>query len=109
MASFDFDLFVIGAGSGGVRAARVAATAGAKVAVAEEFRIGGTCVVRGCVPKKLLVYGSEYAKAFEDAKGYGWTVEWARFDWAVLRVMSPAKSTASRGFIYAISTTRAWR
>ncbi|MBU6406089.1 MAG: glutathione-disulfide reductase [Alphaproteobacteria bacterium] len=85
MASFDFDLFVIGAGSGGVRAARVAATAGAKVAVAEEFRIGGTCVVRGCVPKKLLVYGSEYAKAFEDAKGYGWTVEWARFDWAVLR------------------------
>jgi glutathione reductase (NADPH) len=63
----------------------VAATAGAKVAVAEEFRIGGTCVVRGCVPKKLLVYGSEYAKAFEDAKGYGWTVEWARFDWAVLR------------------------
>ena len=85
MANYDFDLFVIGAGSGGVRAARIAAMAGAKVAVAEEFRVGGTCVIRGCVPKKLLVYGSEYAKAFQDAKGYGWTVEWARFDWPTLR------------------------
>jgi glutathione reductase (NADPH) len=85
MASFDYDLFVIGAGSGGVRAARIAAMAGAKVAVAEEFRVGGTCVIRGCVPKKLMVYGSEYAKAFQDAKGYGWTVEWARFDWPTLR------------------------
>jgi glutathione reductase (NADPH) len=85
MSQYDFDLFVIGAGSGGVRAARIAAMAGAKVAVAEEFRVGGTCVIRGCVPKKLLVYGSEYAKAFQDAKGYGWTVEWARFDWATLR------------------------
>jgi glutathione reductase (NADPH) len=85
MASYDYDLFVIGAGSGGVRAARIAAMAGAKVAVAEEFRVGGTCVIRGCVPKKLLAYGAEYAKAFQDAKGYGWTVEWARFDWAALR------------------------
>ncbi len=85
MASYDYDLFVIGAGSGGVRAARIAAMAGAKVAVAEEFRVGGTCVVRGCVPKKLMVYGSEYARMFQDAKGYGWTVEWARFDWPTLR------------------------
>ncbi|MFZ4120709.1 MAG: glutathione-disulfide reductase [Caulobacterales bacterium] len=85
MANYDYDLLVIGAGSGGVRAARIAAGSGAKVAVVEEFRVGGTCVVRGCVPKKLLVYGSEFAKSFQDAKGYGWTVEWARFDWSTLR------------------------
>lgn len=85
MAQYDFDLLVIGAGSGGVRAARIAALAGAKVAVVEEFRVGGTCVIRGCVPKKLMVYASEYAKTFQDAKGYGWTVEWARFDWSTLK------------------------
>ncbi len=80
--AFDFDLFVIGAGSAGVRAARVAAEAGARVAVAEEYRYGGTCVIRGCVPKKLMVYASAFADAFEDARGYGWTVETPRFDWA---------------------------
>ena len=81
----DYDLFVIGAGSGGVRAARIASLAGARVAIAEEYRIGGTCVIRGCVPKKLLVYGAEFAQNFADAKGYGWTVGNAVFDWATLR------------------------
>ena len=70
----DYDLFVIGAGSGGVRAARIAAGYGAKVAIAEEYRVGGTCVIRGCVPKKLLVYASRFADDFEDAAGFGWTV-----------------------------------
>jgi glutathione reductase (NADPH) len=82
---YDYDLFVIGAGSGGVRAARIASQAGARVAVAEEYRIGGTCVIRGCVPKKFLVYGSEFAQAFADAAGYGWTVTGASFDWKTLR------------------------
>jgi glutathione reductase (NADPH) len=82
--AFDVDLFVIGAGSGGVRAARVAAQHGAKVIVAEEFRIGGTCVIRGCVPKKLLVYASRFADDFADAEGYGWSVGSARFDWPTL-------------------------
>ncbi|MFM9940629.1 MAG: glutathione-disulfide reductase [Hyphomicrobiaceae bacterium] len=72
MTDFDYDLFVIGAGSGGVRAARIAANHGAKVAVAEEYRVGGTCVIRGCVPKKLLVYASRFHGEFEDAKGFGW-------------------------------------
>ena len=84
MADFDFDLFVIGGGSGGVRAARIAATHGAKVAIAEEYRMGGTCVIRGCVPKKLLVYASRFAHEFEDAAGFGWTVEGAKFDWPTL-------------------------
>ena len=82
---YDYDLFVIGAGSGGVRAARIASLAGARVAIAEEYRIGGTCVIRGCVPKKLLVYGAEFAQGFADAKGFGWTVGNAVFDWATLR------------------------
>ncbi len=81
---FDYDLFVIGGGSGGVRAARLAAGTGAKVAIAEEFRYGGTCVIRGCVPKKLLVYASGYSEAFEDAAGFGWTVGETSFDWAKL-------------------------
>src|SRR5690349_18343887 len=81
----DYDLFVIGAGSGGVRAARIAALAGAKVAIAEEYRIGGTCVIRGCVPKKFLVYGAEFSQFVADAPGYGWTIDNARFDWATLR------------------------
>ena len=85
MPEYDYDLFVIGAGSGGVRASRVAAGHGAKVAVAEEFRIGGTCVIRGCVPKKLLVYGSHFAEELQDAAHYGWTVSAMSFDWAVLR------------------------
>jgi glutathione reductase (NADPH) len=82
---YDYDLFVIGAGSGGVRAARIASQAGARVAVAEEYRIGGTCVIRGCVPKKFLVYGSEFAQFFADAAGYGWTVPTPTFNWATLR------------------------
>ena len=74
MADYDYDLFVIGAGSGGVRAARVAAAHGAKVAVAEEYRVGGTCVIRGCVPKKLLVYGAHFAEDLKDARRFGWDV-----------------------------------
>lgn len=85
MAEFDYDLFVIGAGSGGVRASRIAASHGAKVAVAEEFRVGGTCVIRGCVPKKLLVYASHFAHSLHDAPTYGWTIEGKSFDWAALR------------------------
>jgi glutathione reductase (NADPH) len=82
--AFDVDLFVIGAGSGGVRAARIAAERGAKAIVAEEFRVGGTCVIRGCVPKKLLVYASRFADDFSDAEGFGWSVGPARFDWPTL-------------------------
>src|SRR5215468_1076078 len=82
---YDYDLFVIGAGSGGVRASRLASLAGARVAIAEEYRIGGTCVIRGCVPKKFLVYGAEFSQAFKDAPGYGWTVRGASFDWTTLR------------------------
>jgi glutathione reductase (NADPH) len=84
MAAFEYDLFTIGIGSGGTRASRIAANHGAKVAAAEAFRIGGTCVIRGCVPKKLMVYAGRYAEEFEDAHGYGWTVAGARFDWATL-------------------------
>lgn len=83
--AFDFDLFVIGAGSGGVRAARIASSHGARVAVAEEFRVGGTCVIRGCVPKKLLVYGSHFAEDLADARRFGWNTEGATFDWPTLR------------------------
>jgi glutathione reductase (NADPH) len=84
MSTFDVDLFVIGGGSGGVRAARIAAGYGAKVMVAEEYRVGGTCVIRGCVPKKLMVYASRFAEDFEDAAGFGWSVTEPRFDWATL-------------------------
>lgn len=84
MAKFDYDLLVIGAGSGGVRAARVAAGYGAKVAIAEEFRIGGTCVIRGCVPKKLYVYASRFHDEFEDARGFGWSADNISFDWPTL-------------------------
>jgi glutathione reductase (NADPH) len=84
MADHDVDLFVIGAGSGGVRAARIASSHGARVMIAEEFRVGGTCVIRGCVPKKLLVYASRFAAEFEDAAGYGWTVAEPSFDWPTL-------------------------
>ncbi|WP_374523795.1 glutathione-disulfide reductase [Sphingopyxis sp.] len=85
MSDFDYDLFVIGAGSGGVRASRVAASHGARVAVAEEYRVGGTCVIRGCVPKKLLVYGAHFAEDIHDARKFGWDVPDCRFDWNVLR------------------------
>jgi glutathione reductase (NADPH) len=81
----DFDLFVIGAGSGGVRAARVAAAYGARVAIAEEHRVGGTCVIRGCVPKKLLVYGAHFAEDLNDAAMFGWDVPIKHFSWPVLR------------------------
>jgi glutathione reductase (NADPH) len=84
MADHDVDLFVIGAGSGGVRAARVAAGYGARVMIAEEYRVGGTCVIRGCVPKKLLVYASRFSDEFEDAAGYGWSVGKSTFDWSAL-------------------------
>ncbi|TMJ49562.1 MAG: glutathione-disulfide reductase [Alphaproteobacteria bacterium] len=84
MAEFDVDLFVIGGGSGGVRAARIAAGHGARVMVAEEYRMGGTCVIRGCVPKKLLVYGSHIRHEIEDAAGFGWTIPHATFDWPTL-------------------------
>ncbi len=83
--AFDYDLFVIGGGSGGVRAARVAAQDGVKVALAEEDRYGGTCVIRGCVPKKLMVFASEYASVVEDAKSYGWTIKPGEFDWTSFR------------------------
>lgn len=82
---FDYDLFVIGGGSGGVRAARVAAATGAKVALAEEFRMGGTCVIRGCVPKKLMVFASTYAESVNDAQEYGWSVKIGPFDWTKFR------------------------
>ena len=85
MSDFDYDLFVIGAGSGGFRAARIAASHGARVAVAEEYRVGGTCVIRGCVPKKLLVYGSHFAEDLADARRFGWNTEGATFDWPTLR------------------------
>jgi len=81
----DFDLFVIGAGSGGVRASRIAAAHGAKVAVAEEYKVGGTCVIRGCVPKKLLVYGAHFAEDLNDAAMFGWDVPKCNFNWPVLR------------------------
>jgi glutathione reductase (NADPH) len=84
MSSYDYDLFVIGGGSGGVRSARVAASLGKKVAIAEEYRYGGTCVIRGCVPKKLFVYASQYHEHFEDAVGFGWTVGESSFDWKKL-------------------------
>ena len=82
--TYDYDLFTIGAGSGGVRASRVASQYGAKVAVAEEYRVGGTCVIRGCVPKKLFVYASHFAEDFEDASGFGWSVGPTSFSWETL-------------------------
>jgi glutathione reductase (NADPH) len=84
MAGYDYDLFVIGAGSGGVRAARVSSAYGARVAIAEDYRVGGTCVIRGCVPKKLLVYAAHVREEIEDAAGYGWTIEGVNFEWPTL-------------------------
>jgi glutathione reductase (NADPH) len=84
VTKYDYDLFTIGAGSGGVRATRLAATYGARAAIAEEYRVGGTCVVRGCIPKKLFVYASEFGHMFHDAKGYGWSAGKAHFDWKTL-------------------------
>src|SRR5476649_68352 len=84
MSKSDYDLFVIGGGSGGVRASRLAAMTGARVALAEESRMGGTCVIRGCIPKKLLVYASQFSENFLDAPGYGWTIGDVKFDWPTL-------------------------
>lgn len=106
MPQHDYDLIVIGAGSGGVRAARLAAKAGAKVAITEQVQVGGTCVLRGCVPKKLLVYASEYSQAFRDAKGFGWTVDWARFDWPTLRESVQAEVNRLSG-LYLENLTKA--
>ena len=104
--SFEVDLFVIGAGSGGVRAARIAASYGARVMVAEEFRIGGTCVIRGCVPKKLLVYASRYADDFADAAGYGWRVGETSFDWPTL-VAAKEKEITRLSAIYRANLEKA--
>ena len=93
----DYDLFVIGAGSGGVRASRIAAGHGARVAVAEEYRVGGTCVIRGCVPKKLLVYGAHFAEDLNDAAMFGWDVPVKRFDWPILRDHVAAEVTRLEG------------
>jgi glutathione reductase (NADPH) len=102
---YDYDLFVIGAGSGGVRAARIASLAGAKVAIAEEYRIGGTCVIRGCVPKKLLVFGADYQQLLADAPGYGWTVQ-SSFSWPTLRDRVQEEVTRLSG-IYLSNLARA--
>ncbi|MBX9817541.1 MAG: FAD-dependent oxidoreductase, partial [Burkholderiaceae bacterium] len=92
-----FDLIVIGGGSGGVRAARIAANHGARVALAEEYRMGGTCVIRGCVPKKLMVYASRFAQEFEEAAGFGWTLDTPRFDWAALKTRRDAEVARLEG------------
>ena len=106
MSTHDFDLFVIGGGSGGVRAARIAANHGAKVAVAEEYRYGGTCVIRGCVPKKLFVYASQFSAEFEDAAGFGWTVGPRSFDWKTL-VANKDKEIGRLEKIYASNLEKA--
>ncbi|MBY8977419.1 glutathione-disulfide reductase [Rhodobacteraceae bacterium NNCM2] len=97
MAEFDYDLFVIGGGSGGVRAARMSAEFGAKVALAEEYRFGGTCVIRGCVPKKLLVYASSFSEMFEDSRGFGWSEVHPTFDWSVMQGHKEAEITRLEG------------
>ena len=97
MARYDYDLFVIGAGSGGVRAARVSAACGARVAIAEEHKVGGTCVIRGCVPKKLLVYGSHFAEDLQDARRFGWDVPACNFHWPTLRDNVLAEVTRLEG------------
>ncbi|WOS61169.1 glutathione-disulfide reductase [Sinorhizobium fredii] len=97
MSAFDYDLFVIGGGSGGVRSGRLAAALGKKVAIAEEFRYGGTCVIRGCVPKKLYVYASQYSEHFEDAAGFGWDVGESRFDWKKLVAAKEQEITRLEG------------
>ena len=97
MADHDYDLFVIGAGSGGVRAARVSASYGARVGIAEERDLGGTCVNVGCVPKKLFVYASHYAEDFHDAAGFGWQAEAPRFDWPTLKANKNAEIARLNG------------
>jgi glutathione reductase (NADPH) len=106
MAEFDVDLFVIGGGSGGVRAARIAAGYGARVMIAEEYRMGGTCVIRGCVPKKLFVIGSHIHHEIEDAAGFGWTIPPVRFDWKTL-VANKDKEIARLEGIYTVNAEKA--
>jgi glutathione reductase (NADPH) len=106
MADAEVDLFVIGAGSGGTRAARIAAGYGAKVMVAEEFRVGGTCVIRGCIPKKLFVYASRFQDEFEDAEGFGWKIDKPSFDWPTL-VAGKEKEITRLSGIYGVHMTRA--
>src|ERR1700690_2885273 len=106
MAEFDTDLFVIGGGSGGVRAARIAAGHGARVMIAEEYRMGGTCVIRGCVPKKLLVYASHFHHEIEDAAGFGWTIPSAIFDWPTL-IANKDKEIARLEAAYAANVEKA--
>ncbi|MCA6244677.1 MAG: glutathione-disulfide reductase [Alphaproteobacteria bacterium] len=105
MSQFDYDLFVIGAGSGGVRAGRLAAASGAKVAVAEEYRVGGTCVIRGCVPKKFMVYASEFPHSAHIAEGYGWSASGATFDWARFREAKDREIARLSG-LYVANLTR---
>jgi glutathione reductase (NADPH) len=106
MAEFDTDLFVIGGGSGGVRAARIAAGHGARVMIAEEYRMGGTCVIRGCVPKKLFVIGSHIHHEIEDAAGFGWTIPPVTFDWPTL-VANKDKEIARLEAIYTVNAEKA--
>jgi glutathione reductase (NADPH) len=106
MAQYDYDLFVIGAGSGGVRAARLAAMTGAKVAVAEEYRVGGTCVIRGCVPKKFMVYASQFSREFEIARGYGWSTGQTAFDWQAF-LMAKDQEIARLSGVYSSNLTKA--
>src|ERR1700736_6718652 len=106
MTKFDVDLFVIGGGSGGVRAARIAAGHGARVVIAEEFRMGGTCVIRGCVPKKLLVYASHVHHEIADAAGFGWTIPPATFDWPTL-IANKDKEIARLEAAYACNVEKA--
>src|ERR1700743_584079 len=106
MAEYDFDLFVIGGGSGGVRAARIAAGHGARVMIAEEYRMGGTCVIRGCVPKKLFVIGSHVHQEIEDAAGFGWSIPSATFSWPTL-VANKDKESARLEAIYTTNLDKA--
>src|SRR3569623_1286131 len=106
MTDFDVDLFVIGGGSGGVRAARIAAGYGARVMVAEEYRFGGTCVIRGCVPKKLMMLASLVSSEVRDAEGFGWTIPEANFNWGTLIANKDAE-IARLESIYAVNLEKA--
>jgi glutathione reductase (NADPH) len=106
MTSYDYDLFVIGGGSGGVRASRMAAQAGARTAIAEEYAFGGTCVIRGCIPKKLFVYAAQFGEDFEDSAGFGWTVPARTFDWKVL-VANKDKEIGRLSDLYRLNVTNA--